>query len=410
MTTETIDEPQVEEVVTPLEPPRHPQQTPFPPVGIYFGMPHETYHSIPACSASGLKHLSISSMDYWARSLLNLDREDDEVPKDSGQLTPRQLGQAYHTYICEGMAAFVQRYAITLDKERIREVTLAKGLPFCVTVSDLRQAIDEAGGKPKGTSKEPLIDQLLEFVPGAVVWDRLVAKHLAVNFGKTMITPKLHRRIAVAEAMISGDPKLGKAFRGGHAEVSIFWFDEKTGVPMKARLDYLKMNTLVDLKSFGNQQGKPIQRAIDAAIANNKYYLPVVVYLEAIAAAKQMIRDTKSGVFQWYEADAPGNEGGDAGHGTPAHELYKWCWDWAHQPEPEVLFIFQQTGIAPVTRGRIMPTGNHYVITQGAVQDLKAKWRHCAETYGVDPWVDFEPVRTTADEEVGPWASDFGTD
>ena len=58
---------------------------------------------------------------------------------------------------------------------------------------------------------------------------------------------------------------------------------------MKARLDYIKMQALVDLKSFSNMQSKPVQRAIDMAIATRKYYIPVVVYLEAIAAAKAMM-------------------------------------------------------------------------------------------------------------------------
>lgn len=400
------DEPHVD-VVKQIEPPRHNGQPPFPAPGIYFGMPDEEYHAIHACSASGLKHLSVSSMDYWAMSVLNQEKED-EATRDSGSLTPRQLGHAYHTYIVEGPAVFNQRYAVALDKDTERAEAKKLGVPFCVTTADLRVAITDAGGVPKGTLKEPLIDQLLDFIPTARVWDRMVAKHAEDNDGKLLISAKLHRRIAIANAMILGDPQLKGAFSGGHAEVSIFWYCPTTGAPMKARLDYLKMNHLIDLKSFSNMMNKPVQRAIDMAIANQKYFIPVVVYLEAIAAAKQMVKDGKG--VDIYVCKKVATEDGSEKmlFFAPDKELVEWCWQWAHQPEPEVIFIFQQTGVAPVTRGRIMGSGSAYVITLGAVQFLKKKWVRCATAYGTDPWVDFEPV-TQTEEETLPWAAtDFG--
>lgn len=394
---------EVEEGVTPepmampIKAPALPGAPPFPKPGIYFGMPAEEYHAIHACSASGLGHLSISSMDYWAMSVLNEERTE-AATKENGELTPMQLGQAYHCFICEGPPEFVKRYAIALDKDACAMDAAALGQPFCVTIADIRKAIDDAGGKPKGTAKDALTEQLLELVPDAQVWDRMVSDHAKVNRGKVMISHKLFRRIAIAQAMIAGDPQLKNAFTGGHAEVSIFWYDKVTGVPMKARLDYLKMNHLIDLKSFSNKGRKPIQRAIDMAISYEKYFIPVVVYLEAIAAAKEMVRDSKGrDVFKW---------GGDSEKEN--NDLLAWCWKWAHQPEPEVLFIFQQTGIAPVTRGRIMNQGGSYEVTKTAVQSLKRKWKRCALTYGTAPWVDFEPVRATVDEELTFAATDFG--
>lgn len=380
-----------------IEAPRLEGQPEFPEPGIYFGMPEDVYHSIHACSASGLKKLSVSSMDYWACSVLNPDRAEEDTKQD-GKLTPKELGRAYHCYICEGVVEFEKRYAVALDRDASRIAAEATGRKLCVTIADIRAAINDAGEKPKGTSKDALIDQLLDADPGAFVWDRMVAIHQGLNEGKMMISHALFRRIAIAQAMIAGDPQLKDAFTGGHAEVSIFWYDEQTGVPMKARLDYLKMNNLIDLKSFSNKQGKPIQRAIDMAISYEKYFIPVVVYLEAVEAAKKLVRDSKAKCLH-YEGD----------YLKDPHAVAKWAWEWAHQPPPEVLFIFQQTGIAPVTRGRIMPTANTYVITQGAVQGLKRKWARCAKTYGTAPWVDFERVVQTEDESLNQWlATDFG--
>ena len=405
---ETMGDKPTEEKVENVQPPRHDGQPYFPQPGIYFGMPEAEYHSIHACSASGLKHLSVSSMDYWALSTLNQEREE-EGEKESGKLTPRQLGHAYHSYIVEGANAFDKRFVLALDKDEIKARAKATGRELCVTIADIRAAIDALDVKPKGTSKDALIEQLLDLDPGAFIWERMVSEHGRKHAGKTFISHKMFRRIAIAKLMIEGDPELKDAFHGGHAEVSIFWFCPTTGAPMKARLDYIKMNALVDLKSFGNMMNKPIQRAIDAAITNQKYYMPVVVYLEAIAAAKAMIVATKGkgtvweykpfdkggGMIVWEPAPATGN-------------LLDWVWKWAPQPEPQVMFIFQQTGIAPVTRGRIMPLHTHYMATQFAIQFLKRKWVRCAKAYGTDPWLDFEPVRTTADEELFNSASDFG--
>lgn len=372
-----------------VTPPILPGQAEFPEPGIYFGMPEEVYHSIHACSASGLKKLSVSSMDYWASSPLNPEREDD------GDSIAKMMGRAYHVRICEGQEEFAKRYAVALEKDDFPADKL------CITVADIRAAIDGHEVKPKGTSKEGLIEQLLDLDPDALIWDRMVAKHAEENEGKVIISAKLHRRIQIAAAMIYGDPQLKDAFVGGHAEVSVFWYDDASGAPMKARFDYLKMNTLVDLKSFSNMQGKPVQRAIDSAISNQKYFIPVVVYLEAIAATKALVKRDPSSIFVWRDGEAR------CGQAVPK-PVREWCWKWAHQPEPDVLFVFQQTGIAPVTRGRIMGRGGHYTTTQYAIQFLKRKWVRCAEAYGTMPWIDFEPVTRTEEDELPPWGSDFG--
>jgi hypothetical protein len=386
----------------PLDPARHPGMPPFPTPGIYFGMPEEEYFAIHAASASGLKRMSVSSMDYWAGSDLNLNRTESDDGRTDGKVSGKELGKAYHALIVEGQEAFDKRYAIALDREWVKATAEAKGKKLCVTVADIREAIDAAGAKPKGTAKDALIEQLLDLDEDAFVWDRMVATHNEVNAGKLMLSSELYERILIAKAMIIGDPQLKDAFTGGHPEVSIFWYDERTGVPMKARLDYIKMNHLVDLKSFGNRMNKPIQRAIDMAISNEKYFIPVVVYLEAIEAAKKLIRESKHIANVVFEC------GIACGPTAPSEELKKWCWAWAHQPEPEVVFIFQQTGIAPVTRGRIMPHNGTYLVTHGVVQALKRKWRKCAETYGTDPWLDFEPMVATADEDMTWAATDFG--
>jgi hypothetical protein len=55
-----------------------------------------------------------------------------------------------------------------------------------------------------------------------------------------------------------------------------------------------------------------------------------------------------------------------------------------------------------------MVKGGTFAVTRNAVQALKRKWRKCALAYGTAPWVDFEPVRATIDEELTFAAADFG--
>src|SRR5438477_7932182 len=76
--------------------------------GIYFGMREEEYHRAFALSATGIKHLRISPLDFWARSPLNAERIAEESEA-------RIIGRAYHKRIIEGQRAFEARYAAELD-------------------------------------------------------------------------------------------------------------------------------------------------------------------------------------------------------------------------------------------------------------------------------------------------------
>jgi hypothetical protein len=372
-----------EQPVVLVPPPSREGAVQWPGPGIHFGLDEDTYHAIHACSASGLKDLSMSSMDYWAKSVLNPDREDEDT-------VFKTLGRAYHVRILEGRARFQSGFGRSLEKGDY------EGL--IVTIDDANQAIEKAGYTPpkKGTPKPAVLRALAEAVPDALVWDALVETHAKANEGKTLIPSKSYNRIEVAAAMIEGDPYLKQAFTGGYPEVTLFWWCPRTGAPMKARIDYLKMRTFNDLKSFSNPVGRPIERAIDFTIASRKYYLPTVVYSEGIAAVKQQIKELG---------------GLDCIHGPDDQlkELRHWVWEWAHQPEPECLMVFQQTGNAPVTRGRRMTRGTTYEVTSFAVQMLKRRWVECAKEFGSDPWIDVAPIRDVVDDEMPMSATDYGT-
>ena len=436
------DQPTPQPRATPIQPPALAGSPAFPEPGIYFGMPEEEYHAIPALSSSGLKKLAVSSMDYWANSNLNPDRE--EVEKKH-----LDLGKAIHAFVLEGEQAYLDRFAVDLDLSdyaeqgilvstdeikaaigRFTELAPVKPVgktkqdfidqladlgsgAIPDTVPDIKAAISafrcEQPVKPvtrvpdvlddgtefmRPATKDDLANQLLALDPNALVWDKLFAANRRNHEGKTFIDARTDRRIRIAVRMIMGHEEIAKAFSGGYPEVSIFWYCRETGVPMKARLDYLKLRAIVDLKSFGNNAGKPIDRAIESTIASYRYNLQQVVYDEAVAEAKAMIAERGAEcVHQPVEAFDK--------------SVIDWCQSWAKQPEPGFIFVFQQTGNAPVTRGKIMPRGTVFSVTRSRVAALKAKWAECAKTYGVDPWLDIAPVDSIDDEAIPLWATEI---
>jgi hypothetical protein len=309
----------------------------------------------------------------------------------------------------EGRDEFERRFALYPEKP-----------DGCLTsTEEITAAIIEAGGQPqtrietgqmkisrgkevpatRAAKKDDLIEQLLLIKPDALIWSRIEAEYMAENEGKMFITADQLLRIEKAGRMIEDDPNLRKAFSGGYAEVSLFWRCPKTGVPMKARADYLKVKALVDLKSYANQQGLTPERAIGKAIASNRYALQPSVYYEGVAEVRRMVREGSGTVKV-------------CGDHTPAETeaMMEWALRWAahdERAEPtQFLFVFQMTGKAPITRGLWWPrAGTHKIVADNIVEQSKRKFRLAAEQFGTDTWLDIAPIYDLNDDDVpGYWA------
>lgn len=338
--------------------------------GIYFGLDEEEYHAAHALSSSGIKWLRVSPLDFWARSAMNPDREPEG--EDSAA---KVVGKAYHKRIVEGRPAFLASFAPEVDP---------KDYPNALrTVDEIKEAIVDAGAKPKGKNKGDLIAQLGGLDPSAKVWSLIEADHAAIHDGKTLLPADLIRRIEISAAMIEKHPQLGKAFTGGYPEVSIFWTDPEFGVPMKARLDYLKSKAIVDLKTFENMNGMPIDKAITRMVANYKYHIQARLYLDAVRQAKRLIRDGR--VFG--EVDPAFL---DALIKSDGHTF---------------MFVFQQKGVAPIARGMILPSIT-LDMGQVEIEDAKRRFAECRETFGAAPWIDASPIREFDSTEFPAYIGD----
>jgi hypothetical protein len=97
--------------------------------------------------------------------------------------------------------------------------------------------------------------------------------------GIEVFKPEAMREVRQAAAIITLNPHLARAFRGGITEVSVFWVDGR-GIPCKCRLDWLKPRTIVDIKKCANVRERPFGLAVLLAIAEYRYDISARHYLD----------------------------------------------------------------------------------------------------------------------------------
>lgn len=334
--------------------------------GVYFGLDDDVYHGALALSASGIRHMRVSSMNFWASSPLNPDLEE----RDTEAL---KVGRIYDKRIIEGKSAFYDLYAPALDPNAHPDAL--------DTVKDIKAKLAEIGAPTKGLSgllKADLVTKLLDYEPGAKIWDVLVAQHAEQYPNREFVPFKLVRQVELAAAMIENDPELRRAFSGGMPQTSVFWVDEATGVPCKARFDYLKPLAVVDLKTFQNVNQLPVEQAAANAIANYRYNVQAAFYLRGAAAARRLAAEGKVAV-----ASGDGHDG-----------LVRTLAD-PQLISARFLFVFQQKGVAPVAFGYWFDEGPAMDSARMDINSALAKFAECWSVHGDStPWVYRRPIES----------------
>lgn len=258
--------------------------------GIYFDLDQGTYHEQPRLSASGICDMLVSIPTYWANSALNPDRET--VDKDT---FARILGRAYHTAMLEP-DKLRDRFVQELDREDYPEALMND--------TAVKEALAEIG-LPKTKTGELAGDRamrLMEAGYSGEIWSVLQADWEDERGDRQPIAAKYWRQIERDIQRIADNPEIAEKLGGGFAEVSVFWTDPATGIPMKARFDKLKPDYFLDLKSFQNPQGKPVNRCIIDQIMYNRYYIQARFYQRAVEAIKAL--DLGSGGYKWHPLQA----------------------------------------------------------------------------------------------------------
>lgn len=327
--------------------------------GIYFGMPDEEYHAIPYLSASHIKNLLVSSMDFWSRSWMNPWKEEEEESE------AKLIGKAYHKRILEGSVAFYDSYVREFFLEDTTDV-ISGNKAMMKALKDL--SVCGYSGK----DQDELTDMLLDADPHAKIYHVMKHEYEVDHSGKIFLTEKLIRKIELSAAMIENHHALKYWFVGGYPEVTVIWDDEELGIRMKCRFDYLKVNAVNDLKTFANMTNRTIERAVYREMADRKYHIPATLYLRGSDAGKILASQGK--VFgtvdpEWLEAFIK----------SPAHVFN---------------FVFQQKGVAPVAVGAIYTREDPvFELGLACVRDGVQRFKSLGEAFGVDPWVDTrEPI------------------
>lgn len=364
--------------------------------GLYFGMPENLYHAIPAVSSSGMKNILVSPPDFYFNSWLNPLRDEDAEDEDAKEW--RRFGRASHTRILEGKTVFDTLYCV--------EFLAPEG---CLdTVSDMRKFCSENGIDTKGSSKwakPDWINQIKMVAPHALIAEIEKEKYYRETGGKIQMSEKEMRRIEIAAAMIEKHPQLQHCFTGGHAEVSVVWYeditDPSTGevvrVWFKARFDYLKPRAIVDLKTFTNMQNKPIDMALYNAMAGLKYHIQVGHYTNA---ARHAALFAQEGVITTY---------GQRFTPTPAfiEELAK-----GHRErtieDHDFFFVFQKKGGAPLARGKKFPrTMGMMKCAEASIQQAIGLFLQYSAEFGTGIWVDKTGITDFEDSLFPVWSTEI---
>jgi hypothetical protein len=247
--------------------------------GIHDGVPAEQYFSLPAASRSGLEHIERSPLHYYAQCLDPNRRPIKETPA-------LRVGSAIHCAILEPerFGAEYRRkpnpeeFPNALDTaDQYKETCKRLGLPVSGTKEVLKARIREAD-----LSVQFFDDVERDFSKYKLLsWDEMTAcVNISQNFRKSRLAELL--------------------FVSGKAERTIVWQDKETGVPCKARLDWLTddYTTIADIKSAEDAS----RAGFSKSFANYNYHRQVAWYSEGVEA---LTGQRPIFVFPVYEKEPP---------------------------------------------------------------------------------------------------------
>lgn len=373
-----------------------------PPCGIHFGMSDEIYHRIPAFSKSHLLNLLTSPTIWWSESWLNPTRKE----RDGDALT---VGRAYHAMILEGIGVYESRFYPKPDPAAYpKALRTADEVKQALAARDqkpvTRIEIPEQEGKTRPAVKADWVAQLVAYDRSAEVWDDIMDRATQIAAGRALLSVEDDQRIRIAAHMISLDKTLASAFSKGFPEVTLIWRDPHQGVLCKCRIDYLKLRAIIELKSFANRRGRSVRRAIMYAIAEERYFLQPAVYLQGATEVRKLVRQNgPSAIFHHHPGAEDADENPEMMARCTAEREFALKWA-AINDEDRWLWLWQQKGAAPVTRGLWHPINSlmHSQAQRLFLEGLR-QFRRLAETYGTDPWLDIAEVEDLDETDVPLW-------
>lgn len=241
--------------------------------GIYFGMSENDYHNSAGLSCSGLKQLAVSPLNYWHHNL----NPDLEPPEETAA---QRFGKAVHCWLLE-RDIFWDKYAVALSQDDFAGLL--------VTIDDMKAWLGERGLPTSAKRKQELIDRIIATHDAPPIWDLECAHFEEEAAGKVHLKKPEAAQVEQIGKLVDAEPVMKALLSGGMPEVSFFVRDPESGVMLKARMDYVKPNATVDVKTFSNSRGKPTDKAVFDAIFYEKYNLQCAFYTKVRELARQQL-------------------------------------------------------------------------------------------------------------------------
>ncbi len=349
---------------------RAPQPKLFAP-GVYFGLDFEAYHADPALGSGDMRALVQSPADYWWQSKHNPNR----AVRDSDAML---WGRAFHALVLEGATAYSERFATEPSADAIPGVL--------VTQDDLKARLKELD-LPVSGSKAEQTKRLRTKDTSTPVWDEIISAFREGNaaHGRVALKAKMAAEIKTAADFLNKNGYLARAFQGGVAEVSIFWVE--SGVRMKCRLDYLKPQVALDLKSIANQSQRPLDEAIKIEIAGRRLDIQAVHNMNGYCALLDHAEEGR--VF----GESP--LGPDFWKVMASPAVVRWTW----------VFV-QRTG-APVSRAvEVAPGSDAFEPAVADIARALIGYKDAMARFGTaGPWIDESPISSLTLGDLPRWLS-----
>lgn len=257
------------------------------PDGIYFDLPESIYHGINRLSASGIRSMMISPATFWHGSWLNPDLKEDE------DTAARRIGSAYHCALFRPDALH-DEFIRDLTKDEMPEGTL-------ITDAHIKDKLKDMG-LPQTQAGEGVLERAWRLKQAGYaktpIWHLARLQFDTEAGDRVTIPPKAWDDMLKDLDRIKSNREIDILLQGGQGEVTILW--NYQGLPVKTRVDFLRHDLYLDLKTFDNSRGIVLHKAIANAVQFNRYYVQQAFYAlacDAVRCSDLPIRDTQREVW-----------------------------------------------------------------------------------------------------------------
>ena len=344
--------------------------------GIYFNMPEDEYHALPCLSRSMMDDILNDTEEAWYKSSFNPDRPEHK------ETEAMKLGTAIHSAILEPKV-FDNLYC------KPPSIQDFEGKVILKTIDDLKAFLDKYGEKKTG-KKEDLIVRVLQHAnpEKVVIWD-MVKQEFEASIkedGKRVLSSDNSEVIEGIRKSTNRRPKIKDMFTKGYPEVTIIWKNKETGVMCKCRLDYVRPDKIVELKSFSLKKKKTIYKACCDELVYQHYNLQSVVYFYAVQTIIKRINLGEAEVYGEVDKE--------------------WLKEFLSSPQKEFCIVFAKTSppFQMVAIGMERNGGGqdnvYWSESESSFRGAVKKFKLMREIFGDERWIDEKYIRELSNGDV----------